>query len=205
MRKPIFQKDKHYTFSDYFAFNHPAEEIVAELGYTLQFQNLNFPTDSMSDPHIAEQLTASYYDLLPKISLNSESAKREVMIAPLLHALLHQMDARLNIEYPLQVDDIRLGGTLDYLLRGRQEVVIIEAKKSDLERGFNQLAAELIALDSYENDESPTLLYGAISVGEIWRFAQLDRQKKCIQRDIHSFRFPEDVSEILAILKGMLS
>jgi len=205
MRKPIFQKDKHYTFSDYFSLNHPAEEIVAELGYTLQFQDLKFPTDVASDPRIAEQLATSYYALLPKISLNSESAKREVMIAPLLHALLHQMDVRLNIEYPLQVDDIRLGGTLDYLLRGRQEVVIIEAKKSDLERGFNQLAAELIALDSYESNDSSTMLYGAVSVGEIWRFAQLDRQKKCIQRDIHSFRFPEDVGDILAILKGMLS
>ncbi len=205
MRKPIFQKDKHYTFSDYFALNHPPEEIVAELGYTLQFQALNFPMDIASDPRIAEQLATAYYELLPKISLNSESAKREVMIAPLLHALLRQMDIRLNIEYPLQVDDIRLGGTLDYLLRGRQDVVVIEAKKSDLERGFNQLAAELIALDFYENDESPTMLYGAISVGEIWRFAQLDRQKKCIQRDIHSFRFPEDVNDILAILKDMLS
>lgn len=205
MRKPIFQKNKHYTFSDYFTFNYPAEEIVAELGYTLQFKALNFPTSDGIDPHIAEQLTASYYHLLPKISLNSEIAKREVMIAPLLHALLHQIDVRLNIEYPLQVDDIRLGGSLDYLLRGQQEVVIIEAKKGDLDRGFNQLAAELIALDSYENDDSPKILYGAVSVGDIWRFAQLNRQKKCIQRDIHSFRFPEDVSDILAILKGMLS
>ncbi len=35
MRKSIFKKDKNYTFSDYFAFNYPADEIAKELGYTV--------------------------------------------------------------------------------------------------------------------------------------------------------------------------
>lgn len=159
MRKPIFKKDKNYTFSDYFSFNYPADEI----------------------------------------------AKREVIIAPLLHALIRQIDVRLNIEYPLNVEDIRLGGSLDYLLRGQQEIVVIEAKKHDLDRGFNQLMAELIALDHYEDAKKPSILYGAITVGESWRFVQLNRKKKCILRDIHSFRFPEDTRDILAILKGLLT
>jgi len=205
MRKLIFQKDRRYTFSDYFSLNYPADEIAAELGYTVHFQVLDLPINTPIDTSIIEKLTSSYYELLPKINLNSEIAKREVMIAPLLHALIRQIDVRLNIEYPLHVDDIRLGGSLDYLLRGKQEIIVIEAKKSDLDRGFNQLIAEIVALDHYEDKKEPDILYGAITVGEIWRFVQLDRNKKYIQRDIHSFRFPEDVRDILAILKGILT
>ncbi len=204
MRKSIFKKDKNYTFSDYFAFNYPADEIAKELGYSVQFKILTLPVETAIDAHIVKKLTSAYYELLPKINLNSQIAKREVMIAPLLHALIHQIDVRLNIEYPLDIEDSRLGGSLDYLLCGEQEIVVIEAKKSDLDRGFNQLMAELIALDHYEDTENPSMLYGAITIGESWRFAQLDRKKKCIQRDIHSFRFPEDTRDILAILKGLL-
>jgi hypothetical protein len=204
MRKLIFQKDKHYTFSDYFAFNYPPDEIAAELGYTVQFKILNLPVDSSIEPSIIRELTTAYYELLPKVNLNSEVAKREVIIAPLLHALIRQIDVRLSIEYPLNIEDRRLGGSLDYLLRGKQDIIIIEAKKNDLDRGFNQLLAELIALDHYENNDKPSTLYGVITVGEIWRFVQLDRKEKCIQRDMHSFRFPEDTQDIFAILKGVL-
>jgi hypothetical protein len=204
MRKSIFKKDKNYTFSDYFAFNYPADEIAKELGYTVQFQILNLPVETAIDPNIIKKLTSAYYELLPKINLNSEIAKREVIIAPLLHALIRQLDVRLNIEYPLNVEDSRLGGSLDYLLRGQQEIVVIEAKKHDLDRGFNQLMAELIALDHYEDSKKLSILYGVITIGDIWRFVQLDRNKKCILRDIHSFRFPEDTRDILAILKGIL-
>jgi hypothetical protein len=41
---------------------------------------------------------------------------------------------------------------LDYLIRSNQELLIIEAKKGDLDKGFNQLSAQLIALDKYDED-----------------------------------------------------
>jgi len=40
------------------------------------------------------------------------------------------------------------------LIKFTSNVIILEAKNGDLERGFNQLAVELIALDKYiESDQ----------------------------------------------------
>lgn len=50
----------------------------------------------------------------------------------------------------LDVSD-KLSGSLDYLLRSTQELIVIEAKKKDVDSGFNQLAAEMIALDKYDD------------------------------------------------------
>jgi hypothetical protein len=57
------------------------------------------------------------------------------------------------VEYPIEIND-RLGGSLNYLIRSNQDLIVVEAKKGDLDKGFNQLAAELIALDQYEEGSS---------------------------------------------------
>ena len=204
MTGKIFKEGKKYTFSDYFEMAHPIEEIVAELGYSFSTREVSLPASTEIDRALAESLRASYYAIIPKVSVNSETAKRELMIAPVLHGVLRITDARLNIEYPVDVDE-RLSGLIDYLLRSEQELIVIEAKKGDLERGFNQLAAEMIAVDKCEEGDSPDMLYGAITIGEVWRFAVLERKKRRLTKDVHTFRFPEDVEEILAILKGILS
>ncbi|MFO1434369.1 MAG: hypothetical protein U1F76_30525 [Candidatus Competibacteraceae bacterium] len=203
MRRSIFKAGKKYTFSDYFEFGHPTEEIIGELGYSLSLKAFDFPVSKEVDKGVIEKLRASYYELLPKISINSEAAKREFMIAPVLHELLRQVDAKLNVEYPIDIDD-RLSGSIDYLLRSRQDLVVVEAKKGDLDRGFNQLAAEMIAVDKYEDIDSADFLYGAITIGEVWRFAALNRKEKVLTKGIHTFRSPEDLEEIFAILKGIL-
>ncbi len=63
----------------------------------------------------------------------------------------------------------------------------------------------MIAVDKYEENESPKSIYGAISIGEVWRFAILEREIKRLVKDIHTFRFPEDLPDIFSILKGVLS
>jgi len=203
MARKIFQEGKKYTFSDYFAMARPTEEIVAALGYSLSTKKLALPVSAEINPEIIEHLRSAYYAIIPKISTNSEIAKRELMIAPLLHAVLRISAARLNVEYAIEVD-ARLSGIVDYFFRSRQALIVIEAKKGDLERGFKQLAAEMIAVDKYEESDSPNMLYGAISIGEVWRFAILERTRKSLIQDVHTFRFPEDLEDIFAILTGIL-
>jgi hypothetical protein len=203
MPKNIFKEGKKYTFSDYFEMGHPTEEIVTALGYTLVSQLLPLPQNHQFDPAVLENLRSSYYALVPKISLNSEIAKRELMIAPLLHAVIKTVEAKLNIEYSIEIDE-KLSGTIDYLFHSTKALIVIEAKKGDLERGFNQLAAEMIALDKYEDANRPGRLYGAITIGEVWRFAILERTPKTLLKDIHTFRFPEDLTDLFSILKGIL-
>lgn len=203
MRKSLFEEGKRYSFSDYFNMGNPAEEIIAELGYQLSQEELALPTASHVNQNLADTLKNHYHRLLSKITVNSEAAKREFMIAPLLQAVMLDVDAKLNVEYPLDVDD-RLNGIIDYLIRSQQDLIVIEAKKGDLDRGFNQLAAEMIALDKYETDNHPKTLYGAITIGEVWRFSILERQEKRLIKDINLYRFPQDVQELLGVLFGIL-
>lgn len=203
MGKSIFVEGKRYSFSDYFNMGYPSEEIIAELGYHLELEAIHFSQDVPINPQIVEKLKTFYYQLLPKITLNSESAKREFMIAPLLHTIMLEIDAKLNIEYPIDVN-AKLNGIIDYLIRSTEELIIIEAKKGDLDRGFNQLAAEMIALDQYEENHISPHLYGAITIGEVWRFSILKRSEKKLIKDINLFRFPQDTQDILAIVLGIL-
>jgi len=203
MKKSILKEGIRYTFSDYFDLNYPTDEIVTELGYTFTLEKLLLPETADIDQPAIDQLRRAYYELLPKVTINSETAKREFMIAPLLYAIIRKIDAKLNVEYPIDVNE-KLSGSLDYLLRAQQEIVVVEAKKGDLDKGFTQLAVELIALDQYESDGAD-ILYGAITIGEVWRFGQLVRATRLITKDIPTYRFPEDTEKIFSILKGILA
>ncbi len=123
-----------------------------------------------------DRLRETYIKKLPLISLNSEMAKREFYITPLLLELLEYVQAKINVEYPLNAGK-NLSGNIDYLLKFTNNIIILEAKNGDLEHGFNQLVVELIALDNYLEDKQ-TFLYGAITLGDVWRFSLLDRKNK---------------------------
>jgi hypothetical protein len=116
--------------------------------------------------------------------------------------VLHYTQATLNVEYPVSVNH-QLKGSLDYLLQNHHAVLVIEAKNEDLERGFLQLAIELIALEQWLDTEHP-ILYGAISTGNIWQFGQFNRQDRQIMQDLNLFRVPADLEELLRILVHLL-
>ncbi|MEM9216938.1 MAG: hypothetical protein AAGD25_21635 [Cyanobacteria bacterium P01_F01_bin.150] len=194
---------KRYSFSDYFNMGYPSAEIIAELGYQLTVEEINFSQSTKTNTQIVEKLKTFYYQIIPKITLNSENAKREFMIAPLLQAIMLEIDAKLNIEYPITVNE-RLNGVIDYLIRASEELIVVEAKRGDLDKGFNQLAAEMIALDQHEDNLQSLYLYGAITIGEVWRFSMLNRHEKKVIKDINLFRFPQDTQDILSIFFGIL-
>ncbi len=63
----------------------------------------------------------------------------------------------------------------------------------------------MIALDLYEEEQAePAKVYGAITIGEVWRFAVLERKEKQLIKDIHTFRFPEDLPDIFSRITGIL-
>jgi hypothetical protein len=97
----------------------------------------------------------------------------------------------------------RLHGSLDYLLEKQNALLVIEAKQADLSRGFTQLGAELVALDQFADARLPAL-YGAVTVGDIWRFGKLERSAKRVIQDINLFSLPNDFDSLLATLTGIL-
>ena len=209
MTKSIFQENRKYTFSDYFAMTNPTEEIVAEFGYSFSIEVIDLPLSNNYNPEIIQNLNQTYYTIIPKITLTSEIAKREFLVAPLILEIAKLIAVKVKVEYPLEIDD-KLGGVLDYLLTTRETLIVVEAKKKDMDSGFNQLAAELIALDKTyeENDKEKELnpiIYGAVTLGDIWKFAILERKKKHIVKNIASQTIPRDTEEIFSILMGIMN
>jgi hypothetical protein len=197
----IIQPDQSYTFADYFKLNYDPEDILGYFGYSFQPQPLKL---SKSDRKLErlEDLKQRLEENLPYISLTSETARREFLIAPVLMELIHYTHARLKVEYPLTVND-QLKGTLDYYLQSKNHLLVIEAKNADLQRGFTQLGVELIAIAQWSPSDNP-MLWGAVSVGNIWQFGVLHRQPKQILQDVNLYRVPADLEEVLRILIAIL-
>ena len=178
------------------------DDILAEFGIALQRHSLDLPQAINCCGPIAD-LKSALQRRLPYVSLTSEAARREVLIAPIVLALIDQTQAQLRIEYSINVSE-RLKGSLDYYLQAQNSLLIIEAKNADLARGFTQLAVELIALDQWVNSAAPRL-YGAVSTGDVWQFGRLHRQARQIEQDLNLYRVPADLEELFQSLVGILT
>lgn len=201
-RSPILQPGQSYTFSKYFELPFAPEDILAELGCTYGRERLELPKTDCNINRI-EELRLLIERNLRRVKLLSEDARKQVIIAPILLEVCELTETQLNIEYPVRVND-QLKGYFDYYITKHQGLLVVEAKQSDLTRGFTQLAVELIALDQWTNSDTP-LLYGAVTTGEDWRFGIYNRQEKEILEDIKLYRVPEEIRELINILVGIIS
>jgi hypothetical protein len=173
---------------------------LAEFGYDYVKARLSLPVAQQPMPGL-DTLKAQIEETLPYVRLTSESAKREVLIAPVLMRVATVSHQVLRFEYPLKVNDW-LQGNLDYLIRARNQIVVVEAKRDDLTRGFTQLAVEMIALAM--DEAAPNVIYGAVTMGNLWIFGMLNREAKRITQDIGGYQVPDDVEALVRTLVGIL-
>jgi len=174
------------------------EDIIFEFGYDFSFEMLELPRVTLESSSI-QALQAELIQKLPNISLNSEIARRDFLVAPILFKLLNFLNIKIKTEYPLDVAR-NLKGVVYYLIHAETSLTVIEAKKSDLEKGFTQLAVELIALAQQEESNKP--LFGIVTTGDIWKFGKLEGKR--ITKDINNYRVPSDLYELFTILVGIL-
>jgi len=139
---------------------------------------------------------------LPYISLTSQTARREFLIAPVIMELIHYTHAKVRVEYGLNINN-QLKGVIDYYIKADNQLLVIEAKNGDLERGVVQLAVELIAFDNWSPIDNP-ILYGAVSIGNIWQFVILHRESKEITQDLNLYRVPNDLETLMKILVALM-
>ncbi|NEP17825.1 MAG: hypothetical protein F6J97_13120 [Leptolyngbya sp. SIO4C1] len=187
-----------YTFSKIFELKIPADELAEEFGYTLSKTKLNLPQYSEELDRL-EELRSRIEEVLPYVDLSNETSRREVLISRVVTELVHYTKAQLRIEYPISISS-KLQGYLDYLLIGRADLLVIEAKRQDLDYGMTQLVAEMIALDQWERIPQQPVLIGAVTTGKLWEFALLDRTHKQLSQGLESYRVPEDLEPLMRIL-----
>jgi hypothetical protein len=148
---------------------------------------------------------------LPYITFDNEMARREFLIAPVLMDLIDYTKSYLKVAYTLTVNN-QLKGELDYLIESNiksngevnHQFLVIEAKDENLERGFKQLAVEMVAL-AHIIEDGQRYIYGAVSIGKVWQFGLLDRQTKSVVQDLHLYRVPDDLKDLMSILVAILN
>ena len=74
---------------------------------------------------------------------------------------------------------------------------VVEAKKGDIESGFPQCIAQMIAAEMFNLKDGTVLsaIYGAVTTGDVWRFLKLSGGGatlifKLIRKRIISIIFP---------------
>ncbi|MEB3279010.1 MAG: hypothetical protein VKK42_08855 [Lyngbya sp.] len=199
----IINPEQSYTFSKIFELKIEPKDLAKYFGYSFSRTKLNLP-QYQGDLDRLNQLKERIEEILPYASLSSEQARREILISPLIVDLVHYTKSEIFIEYSIKVSE-QLQGNLDYFLENVNSLLVIEAKKEDLDYGMSQLIAELIALEQWQENKQQTHLVGAVTTGKIWEFALLNREQKQIEQGLESYRVPEDIEPLMRILVRTLS
>ena len=144
----------------------------------------------------------------------SEKVRSELIVAPLLFELRELLDRRVGLfsgtDFSIDAES-GLNGICDFLLtRSSNELIIeapaiilIEAKKGELNAGWGQCAAEMVAAQKFNRaggQEIPTI-YGSVTTGTQWQFLKLTGQDLTIDVTEYSLN---PIDRILGIFKWMV-
>jgi hypothetical protein len=144
------------------------------------------------------------------LAVNTEKAKSEFIIAPLLLELRRSMGDRIALfsGVELAVDPGRgLNGICDFIITksSRQFVLsspliaIVEAKNDNLRSGLGQCIAAMFASQLFNQQASTPIesLFGVVTTGSAWKFLRL--QQTVVMLDIREY-YIDGASKILGIL-----
>ncbi len=153
------------------------------------------------------------------LALTSEKARSEFIIAPLLLAVRELTGDTIAV-YSGQRFDVApadgLVGECDFIISATQPLPIIrapiisvvEAKKGDLDLGWGQCAAQMVASLQFNKRTDPDrkTVYGCVTTGREWQFLRL--HDKTLSFDTRLFNFDnsnfDNVELILATFLAML-
>ncbi|MBW4475926.1 MAG: hypothetical protein KME54_03380 [Tolypothrix brevis GSE-NOS-MK-07-07A] len=150
------------------------------------------------------------YNKAIALGSNSEKARSELIIAPILVDLRRQLNEQISLfsGVDFTVDETKgLNGICDFIITQSPEMLIVtapvitvvEAKKENINGGFGQCAAEMVAAQIFNQQAAIEIktIYGAVTTGSIWQFLKLEGQILTI--DLSEY-YLKDVNKILGIL-----
>ena len=149
--------------------------------------------------------------------LNTEKARSELLIAPMLFGLKYRYADRVaifsGIDFSVE-PAVGLNGRCDYILsRNPQQLaliapvcVLVEAKREDIIAGIPQCIAEMVAAQRFNRAngvEEP--LFGVVATGILWRFMRLDGVTVSVDDIEYPVQAPRPIFSILsAMVLGQL-
>jgi hypothetical protein len=188
-------------------------DVLKSFGLTLCEAPDLFGTVAEVEPGaMLRELLREYNPLA--LAINTEKARSELLIAPLLVEVRSQLHHRVSyfsgVEFSVDAS-LGLSGYCDFLLSQSPEqqfirspvLTVVEAKNENLKSGFGQCAAEMVGARLFnERDGTPVpAVYGVVTTGTLWRFLQLEGA--VLNLDQHEYHI-ERVAKVLGILMHVL-
>ncbi|MBW4475528.1 MAG: hypothetical protein KME54_01315 [Tolypothrix brevis GSE-NOS-MK-07-07A] len=176
-------------------------------------EGVRFFPDSIESVTPSSRLQAILEDLPWALAVDTEKARSEVIINPILLEVRRIFNQQISVfsgeEFNIDAS-IGLNGVCDFLVCRSPEqltveapaIVIVEAKKSDIKSGLGQCIAEMVAAQRFnQKREQPlTAVYGTVTSGTQWRFLKLEGQIVTI--DLTDYSLPP-IEQILSFLVWM--
>ncbi len=195
------------AFSDF-----DLEMAVGRLGLTLSARaDLFAGLEALEIPPILRTVLERWAP--QALEVNTEKARSELIIAPILMEAAHLTGGRLGVYSGVSLDvdrDRGLFGRCDFLvgrkvgpfLLGSPLLAVVEAKNEDIPGNLGQCVAEMVAVRLLNERKAHPLpvVHGAVTTGSEWLFLRLDD-------DVVTFdsrdRTLDDVGKILAYLAAI--
>ncbi len=144
------------------------------------------------------------------IAFYSEKSRSEFIVVPVLLACQEMLRSNCCLYSGVRLDvdaDKGLRGECDFILAKAPPgpalraplLVIVEAKKNDIEEGLAECAAQMVAarLFNEHHKEVVPAVYGCVTTGEAWQFLRLRNQELVVDEDRY---YITEISAILGIL-----
>ena len=156
------------------------------------------------------------YNVPLALASNSEKARSEMIISPILIDLRRQLKEKINLFSGIEFDvdsERGLNGICDFIISNSSEILfvsapiitLVEAKKENITAGLGQCVAEMLAARIFNEraGNEVSTIYGVVTTGSIWKFMKLDGS--IISIDLTEY-YLKDVNKILGILAmGLVS
>jgi hypothetical protein len=184
-------------------------DLQLRLGLTVNEANDLFAhVGDVSLPLGLADLLTRYLPLA--LNLNTEKARSELLIAPMLFELKLRHPDKLSVFSGIEfnVDSaLGLSGRCDYILaRSPQQLaltapacVLVEAKSENIVGGIPQCLAEMVAAQKFNAKDGHTgRVYGAVTTGVLWRFLQLEGTFASVDIREYPIQNPQRIFGILS-------
>lgn len=177
-----------------------------------------FEIEMLEKQFIQQQSLAVSPDIFQFIQKNlqlrrnyiSESAICETMISPILNLVSEAQDLPVWSHVRFDVDETAgLIGVPDFLIAPASKIgttftqpviCVAEAKKENFNEGWAQALSEMIAAQRFNQNEG-LCLFGVVSTGSIWQFAQL--QGPVLTMDVISYSALENLQKVFDCLNWL--
>lgn len=171
------------------------EKVRKQFGLAIESNQDFFTGVSQPLPLSQEFTTYLNYSVPLALSINTEKARSEMVIAPMLVQLKRLLNDQISLFSGVEfsVDPTQdLVGFCDFIISLSQQqlyisapaLIIFEAKNENIKGGLGQCLAAMVAARIFNEREGQSLpqIYGAVTTGNQWKFLRLSDQTAYVDR-----------------------